>query len=152
MAHLRIEELQVAARTLRGQWLKRLGEQLGTLDLQRLLAGLRGEERAGHFQKVAEIDQLEAVEGLVADGIALEVYLDARGAIFDMGEDGFPHLAPQHQAPDQRDLRARRLKRIEMRQRLGGGVCAVTARWDRDLSPGRAARPASAVAPHARLT
>ena len=45
--------------------------------MQRLLAGLRGEERAGHLDEVAQIEQLEPLERLVADRIALDVDLDS---------------------------------------------------------------------------
>ena len=68
-----------------------------------------------------KIQLLEQRERLVADDIALDVDLDAPGAILDMRERRLAHLAQLHQPPGQRDRLV--LQLVEAVQRLRRRMC-----------------------------
>src|SRR6185437_4138920 len=64
---------------------ERFGEERQLLDAERDLAGLGREERAGHADDVAQVEQLDEVVTLTQE-VRLEVELDLAGRVLEMRE------------------------------------------------------------------
>ena len=78
------------------------------------LAGARPEQRPGHLQEIAQVDEVEV--GEVGECVAAEVHLDAAAGIAQIQERGLAHDALGGDAPD--DRHAQPVERVgRLRQR-----------------------------------
>ena len=79
------------------------GERLG---LERDLLRARGEHRSFHAKEIAEIEFLQHLERLLAEGVFLRVNLHTVGAVADVEKDAFAHRAKRSHTAGQGDLAA----------------------------------------------
>ena len=105
---------------LLGRLAEGLGEERPRGDADRELAGAGHEELALAADVVAEVQELERGEGVVAAGLRVHEELDAAGAVAQVGEDRLAHLADGEEAAGGADLRAGRSLPVRT-PRLGGG-------------------------------
>ena len=88
---------------LLGQRTQRLAEQAELLHLDGQLVGLGAERAAADAGEVADVHQLEEGERVLADDVALDVGLDAVGAILEVEEGGLAEIAHRDDAPGDAD-------------------------------------------------
>ena len=89
---------------------QRFPEQLELVDFQGRLAGLGEETIAFDADEIAEIDQLEKLDHLLADFLRVDVNLDPPGRIAQVDEMAFAHVAMRGDAAGR--AQGRRLRRI----------------------------------------
>ena len=121
-AHFRVDDqVQVALavahlgigqpRPLLRQRTQALDQHAQLRGLDRQLAGLGAEHRAGDAEDVADVRRLERLVLFCADGIELHEHLDAAGHVLDLAEAGLAHDPSRHQAAGQREGRGLVLQR-----------------------------------------
>ena len=74
--------------------------------LERDLLRARSEHRPFHAEEIAEIELLQHLERLLAEGVFLRVNLHAIGAVADVQKYAFAHCAERSHAPGQSNLAA----------------------------------------------
>ena len=92
------EFLVLEAVPLAGQRQEGLGEEFPRGDAQGGLAGLGREVGPFDADEVAEVGVLEGFVGVFAHGVALDVDLEAVGAVLQVREKALAHEADGHQA------------------------------------------------------
>ena len=85
---------------------QRLADDSELRRLERDLLRARGEHRPFHAEEIAEVELLQHLERLLAEGVFLCVNLHAIGAVADVQKDAFAHRAERGHAPGQGDLAA----------------------------------------------
>ena len=93
VAHLDVGQ---AVELLR-QRVERLGEQDQLLHVHRDLAGLGAEHLAPRADEVAEVEQAQVRERLLAQRVLAQVELELAGLVLDVTELGLAVLPPRHQ-------------------------------------------------------
>jgi hypothetical protein len=112
---------------LLGQGEQVLGEEGDLLDVNGEFVGAGAEQISANADVVAEIEQLEKLESLVAHGILLYVNLKLLAHLLHMHEAGLAHKAHGHDASCDAYVHARGLELLigrigVLRQDLGNGV------------------------------
>src|SRR6185437_5984204 len=105
---------------------KRLGQQLERRHADRDFARARAEERTGDADDVAEVEQVQHQESLVAQLIAAQIQLNPASLIGEMRKCSLAMTAPGHQTP--RDANRTGFGRVaQMRDRLRDAVRALVS-------------------------
>ena len=113
-----------------GQGPQALGEEAKLRQAHRELAGARLEEHAFGADDVAEVEVLERLVGLLAEGVPGREELDPAGRVLERREAGLAHDALEHQPAGQRHGDAQRLERLVGQvavpaRQLGGAVARL---------------------------
>ena len=116
-----LEAVPLAGRRAQG-----LGKDDEGVRLDGGLAGARAEQGPGDADEVREVEVLEDVEGVVAEGLLLGVHLDAAGDVLEVHELGLAHVAVGGDAAGDADGRA--LLKGAVLEGLAGGAAARAGR------------------------
>ena len=114
LAHVRVgDEIEIAlaiadlhvfqAVPLFGHGEQRLREELELLGVDAQFARAGAEQVALHADDVADIEHLEKLEIALADGVFLDVKLQALAILLEVREAGLAHVADGHQASGNAD-------------------------------------------------
>ena len=96
---------------------QRLAEELQLFGVNAEFAGARAEQVAFDAQDVADVEQLEEGEIVLADGIFLDVDLEALAVLLHVRETGLAHVTERHEASGD--------AHPHLRHELFGGLGAV---------------------------
>ncbi len=93
---------------LLGHGEQRLAEKLELFRVDAEFAGAGAEEIAFDADDIAQVDELEKCVIALSDGVLLDVDLEARTVLLEVGEAGLAHVAQCHQASGDADSHLRR--------------------------------------------